>query len=300
MPQGNAHRPTGGQPTFSAFQARPLIEARRLNQRLVDSSIDLGLSRTKTALTPEGAVFSNHVQLTWPQIKAIAKSTKTCFRLEGGDLIKIKAFSEESGRTYSLMPTEQAPTLLVSGFLMHRVKGTNPVADTYAKIESIQPILGQVLDTATGLGYTAIAAARRARHVISIELDPTVHTIARSNPWSQTLFSAANIELLVGDSSQVVTTLPSKSIDRIIHDPPAISLAGDLYAGAFYRQLFRLLKSEGRLFHYIGNLESPMGKKFLPGILNRLRQAGFRKIRPYNQAFGVIAAKTGHTRKRRR
>ena len=38
-----------------------------------------------------------------------------------------------------------------------------------------------MLDVCTGLGYTAIAAARTAEHVVTIELDPTVLEVARRN-----------------------------------------------------------------------------------------------------------------------
>ena len=86
------------------------------------------------------------------------------------------------GRAYSLMPTEGAPTLLVWGIPMHRIKGTNPQRDTLTKIQAIAPVAGRVLDTCTGLGYTAIEAARTAEQVVTIELDPTVLEVARLQP----------------------------------------------------------------------------------------------------------------------
>jgi len=76
------------------------------------------------------------------------------------------------------MPTDGAPTMLLSGIPMHRFKDTDPHADTLCKIEALFPVTGQALDTATGLGYTAIQLAHRAR-VITIEFDPPVLEIAR-------------------------------------------------------------------------------------------------------------------------
>lgn len=44
----------------------------------------------------------------------------------------------------------------------------------------------------------------------------------------------------------------------IIHDPPARALCKttDMYGAAFYKNLARVLKPGGTLFHYIGNPES--------------------------------------------
>jgi predicted methyltransferase len=68
--------------------------------------------------------------------------------------------------------------------------------------------VGQVLDTATGLGYTAIEAAKTAAHVTTIELDPTALEVARCNPWSQALFDNPKIMQRIGDSFDVAETLP--------------------------------------------------------------------------------------------
>jgi len=104
-----------------------------------------------------------------------------------------------------------------------------------------------VLDTATGLGYTAIEAARTAEHVITIELDPAALEMARANPWSQALFTAPNIKQRIGDAFDVVETLKDETFHRIIHDPPAFSLAGHLYSTDFYRELYRVLRPGRRL-----------------------------------------------------
>ena len=62
------------------------------------------------------------------------------------------------------MPTSGAPTLLIAGFPMHRIKNIDPHRDTLNKIKAARPS-GQVLDTSMGLGYTAIQAARTSDHV---------------------------------------------------------------------------------------------------------------------------------------
>ncbi|HRW51172.1 MAG TPA: spermine synthase, partial [Caldilinea sp.] len=81
------------------------------------------------------------------------------------------------------------------------------------------------------------------------------------------------------------------SFDAIIHDPPMFSLAGELYSLAFYRELLRVLRRGGRLFHYIGNPESKSGATVTRGVVRRLTEAGFRRVQERAQAFGVVAVK---------
>jgi predicted methyltransferase len=174
---------------------------------------------------------------------------------------------------------------------MHRIKDTDPHADTLEKIRAIRPVVGQVLDTATGLGYTAIEAAKTAAHVTTIELDPAALEVCRQNPWSQGLFENPKITQLVGDSFEVVLELTNSAFTRIIHDPPVFALAGDLYSGEFYRELHRLLRNNGRLFHYVGDPESKSGRSTTAGVMRRLEQAGFREVRRAPRAFGVTAVR---------
>jgi hypothetical protein len=181
--------------------------------------------------------------------------------------------------------------MLISGIPMHRIKGTDPYRDTLQKIKTIAPVTGHVLDTATGLGYTAIEAAKTADHVVTIELDPVALEIAQLNPWSQALFENPRITQLVGDSFEEIQDFESGTFARIIHDPPAFSLAGDLYSGEFYRQLFRVLRSGGRLFHYVGDLESKSGRIVSKGAVRRLQEAGFSRVVRRPEAFGLVAYK---------
>ena len=181
--------------------------------------------------------------------------------------------------------------MLIAGFTMHRIVDIDPMEDTRKKIAAITPITGRVLDTATGLGYTAIAAARTAEQVITIELDPGAQEIARLNPWSRDLFANPRIKQLMGDAFEVVPTFADETFDRIIHDPPVFSLAGELYSSVFYQQLYRVLRRGGRLFHYIGNLESKSSGTVARGALKRLQGAGFTRVVRRPEAFGVVAYK---------
>jgi predicted methyltransferase len=276
---------------LSHYQASELLAAKRSAKKRTTVSSDLGLSIVEVGIGSQGVRFPGGQDLGWDDVVRISESEVGCFFLEGGVLRKIQAFSETTNRPVSLMPTTGAPTLLLAGFPMHRIKGIDPYRDTRLKVKTIAPLVGRVLDTATGLGYTAIEAAMTAETVVTIELDPTVLEIARLNPWSGALFSSANIDQRIGDSFQVVQELDCESFQRILHDPPTISLAGDLYSGDFYDQLHRVLARDGRLFHYIGDLESRSGRRVVDGVIRRLREAGFSGVQRAPQAFGVTAQK---------
>lgn len=276
---------------ISHFQAAAVLNARAEGRQSAVTSLDLGLSPGEVALEPGGAVFPDGQALEWECVEEISRNETTCFTVENGRAEKVQFFSPKLNRFYSLMPTERAPTMLLSGIPMHRIKGIDPEEDTRRKIHTIAPITGRVLDTATGLGYTAIAAARSAAEVVTIELDPTVLEVARRNPWSRALFDNPKIQQVIGDSFEEVPKLADQSFARIFHDPPTFRLAGDLYSAEFYRQLFRVLKRGGRLFHYIGDLDSTSGRVVSRGAIRRLQEAGFAHVERRPEAFGVVACR---------
>jgi uncharacterized protein len=276
---------------LSYIQTEPLLKAKQQLQPSVEISPDLGLSTVTVVLASEGVTFPNGQRLDWQSIEKISKSEVNCFILADNAIRPVQVFSEYTNRVCSLMPTRGAPSMLIAGFVMHRIKDIDPMQDTSRKISAISPIVGRVLDTATGLGYTAIEAARTADEVVTIELDPGVQEIAHLNPWSQGLFNNPNIHQIMGDAYEVVQTFDDGSFSRIIHDPPTFSLAGELYAGAFYQQLFRILKRGGRLYHYIGDPNSKASGGITKGALKRLQESGFTRVVRRPEAYGVVAYK---------
>lgn len=279
---------------LAATQARAILAARTAGAAAVAVSLDLGLTTDEVALEPAHSSLPGGRWLGWDQLTEIADHEEACYAIRAsGEAERIGRFSEALSRHYSLYPTAGAPTILIAGFSMHRIKGTDPWRDTLAKVGAAAPLRGRVLDTCTGLGYTAIEAARASGvpEVVTIELDPTTLAIARDNPWSRALFADPKITQLIGDSYEFVPGFPDESFARIIHDPPIFSLAGELYSGAYYRELYRILQRGGRLFHYIGSLESKGGAGVARGVIRRLGEAGFTRIERRQEAFGVAARK---------
>lgn len=276
---------------LSRYQAEELLAARRHGAPAAATSFDLGMSRAEAPLDAAGVRLPDGQRLGWAGVEEIAGDENGCYLLEGGEARRIQVYSEETGRYYSLMPTAGAPTMLISGIPMHRIKGTDPAQDTAAKLRAAGPPAGRVLDTCTGLGYTALGAARTAEQVITVELDPAVHEIIRCNPWSHRLFGLPNVDARIGDSAELIAEFPAESFSAIVHDPPMLSLGGDLYSLAFYREAHRVLRPRGRLFHYIGNPESKSGGSVTKGVVRRLQEAGFSRVTPRPEAFGVTAHK---------
>jgi len=276
---------------LSYVQAESLLKAKQQGKAFIEISPDLGLSTVLATLTSEGISFPSGEHLDWQGLGKISKSEVNCFILEDDAARPIQVFSEYTNRVCSLMPTKGAPSMLIAGFVMHRIKDIDPMQDTLRKIAAISPVAGRVLDTATGLGYTAIEAAKTADEVVTIELDPGAQEIARLNPWSQELFHSPKIQQIMGDAYEVVQTFEDGSFARIIHDPPTFSLAGELYSGVFYQQLFGVLKRGGRLYHYIGDPNSKASGGVTKGALKRLQEAGFARVVRKPEAFGVVAYK---------
>jgi uncharacterized protein len=275
---------------LSHFQAAELLQARSIERSTISISLDLGLTTTEVTLTSDRLILPEAV-VTWSEIEEIAQHETACFSVEDNRVRQIRGFSEFTGRAYGLMPTASAPTMLISGLPMHRIKNTDPHQDTLAKIKAIAPLHGRVLDTCTGLGYTAIEAAKTAERVITIELDPTAQEMARFNPWSRSLFGNPKIEQIIGDTFDEIQNFEDGAFSCVIHDPPMLSLAGDLYAGDFYAECSRVLRRNGRLFHYIGDPESKSGARTTKGVVRRLQEAGFTRVVLKPQAFGVVAFK---------
>jgi predicted methyltransferase len=186
------------------------------------------------------------------------------------------------------------PTLYINGIHMHRIADGGPLADSIAKISTLRLRPGmKVLDTCMGLGYTALLSAAKGAEVYTVEVSENVIALAEHNPPSW-LIRLLNVKVIHGDAVEIVHYMPSSFFDRIVHDPPRFEIAGELYSLEFYRQLYRILRSNGILFHYTGMPRRGRGRGYGPivrGVIERLRLAGFHVKRYDERAQGVIAVK---------
>ncbi len=55
--------------------------------------------------------------------------------------------------------------------------------------------------------------------------------------------------------------------------------------------MYRILKPRGRLFHYVGDLNSASVSRVVKGVIERLTAAGFHSVTRRPEAFGVLAQK---------
>lgn len=268
-------------------------DARRmlLSRGAVKLNLDLRKTNRTGEVVREGAefIFPDGTRVEREIIERIARDEGSVYFVKDEKVYKAAIAGEHF---YKLVPTIP-PTIEINGIRMHRTKGVNPLQDTRNKVNTVKPKEGEtVLDTCMGLGYTAIEASKRGAYVITIEKDPNVIELARINPWSMELFTGGKIQVIQGDAFEVVKKFKDGSFDVVIHDPPRFSLAGHLYSEEFYRELFRVLKPGGRLFHYVGNPGKKYRRKDLQkGVMERLRRAGFMGVKRVEEALGVVARK---------
>lgn len=182
-------------------------------------------------------------------------------------------------------------TLEIDGVRMHQTKDKTPQQDARDKAKLLGVRKGtKALDVCTGLGYSAIALAKKGANVLTIEMDAHVVASSEKNPDSKALFGNPAIQRFLGDAFSFVQTLPSDSFHVASHDPPRLSLAGELYSEAFYAQLFRVLKPKGKLFHYVGSPGKKRGKNVARGVKERLSRVGFESIRWVDDVQGFVAS----------
>jgi len=274
---------------FSATQARQVLSALDRGEPRIDISVDLNLSRQTFSLCDDELVLDAHNRLSRTELLQIAGKENRIFTLEDGELAVLEV---RDGGYYKLAPTEQAPLLEISGVKMHISKGVNPFASAGQMAAQVVKKGARVLDTCSGLGYAAAAALKLgAREVISVELSEAVMALRTKNPWSQAIFGA-NIRLVHANINSYIRELPSASFDAVIHDPPRFSLAGELYGEEFYREIYRVLKRRGGLFHYTGNPHLlKQGSSFIDHAVKRLRASGFTKVVKIPALMGVTAYK---------
>jgi predicted methyltransferase len=185
-----------------------------------------------------------------------------------------------------LVPTDWGPpTFEIDGIKMLPTARVSPYLDARSKVRFIAPREKRVLDTCGGLGYFAACCLEEgARHVTSYERNVDVLWLRAHNPWSPG--ADDRLTLIHADVSAAIAQLPSASFDAILHDPPRFGIAGELYSQHFYRELARVLKRRGLLFHYTGTPNRARGRDLAAEVSERLRRAGFT---PRLEGDGLIS-----------
>jgi len=118
-----------------------------------------------------------------------------------------------------------------------------------------------------------------AARIISFEKHPDVIWLRSLNPWSPAASTSGGeprLSFTQADVTEQVSQLATASVDAVLHDPPRFGIAGELYAQTFYEQLARVIRRNGRLFHYTGTPNKLTSGRDVPGeVSRRLQQAGF-------------------------
>lgn len=234
-------------------------------------NVDFGLRQVRVKVEDDKAVLDGRFHLDLKQ----KLKDKFCYLVKPRKILPLAFFSTKTNIFYKLIPTEDWPSLALGSVPMHRIIESSPYKDTLRKIQLLKPY-GVVLDTCMGLGYTAILASIRSQRVITFEVDRNVLLMAKLNPCSQRLFSQRNIEMKTADVAIYIKRLSKEHFDCVIHDPPTFKLAPQLYSIDFYRQLYRVLKKGGRLYHYLPLYGIRRGYDFPSKIKTKLKGVNFR------------------------
>ena len=262
-----------GLPVLTSYVARMILDVAPRGEVLV--TLDMGLSEERVVVEG-GYVVIRSSKVRLEDLETVLEDDRAVYVVTNGSLKKLAWYS--AGNYYKLrcVAPREAPTIEINGIHMHRVSGITPWRDSEAKVRLLSVRRGdRVLDVCTGLGYTAIWALKMgAGEVLSIEKDPNVLEMACYNPWSRWL-EDRRLSIILGDASRVIGGFEDGSFDKVIHDPPRLALAGELYSLSFYRELYRVLKPGGVLVHYTGQPGYRRGKDIMGGVKGRLEKAGF-------------------------
>ncbi|MHA2072328.1 MAG: class I SAM-dependent methyltransferase [Candidatus Thorarchaeota archaeon] len=269
---------------LDSFTADHILSAYSEGLSEVEVSFDLGITTTRISL--ENEPWSRE------QLQKISADQESIHFINSEGIFKAAIRGKHF---YKLMPVakNQAPALLIDGVLMHRVKEITPMEDANMKAKLCARKGIDMLEICTGLGYASIACLKRGvRSIVTIEKDKDVLQLAKLNPWSHKMFTDERVKVIHGDASERILDIDDNSYHAIMHDPPRFSMAPELYTTDFYRQLFRVLKRKGILLHYVGSPGSKHRKQDLQkGIMQRLREAGFKDVARREKVLGVLAAK---------
>ena len=249
-----------------------LRAAARAGAPTVECSLDLDRSQTTVELAADDWIWQGE---RFPYLETC--KDRTVYHWVDGAFQPIQRFTTS---LIKLVPTEWGPpTFEIDGIKMLPTARVSPYADAERKVGLIQPRGKVILDTCGGLGYFAAWCLQgQASQIHSYEKNADVIWLRTLNPWSPEGSGKAGgaLTLTHGDVVEQIGTLASGSFDAVLHDPPRFGTAGELYSQAFYGELSRVLKRNGKLFHYTGTPNKLTSGRDVPNeVAKRLRNAGF-------------------------
>jgi hypothetical protein len=236
-----------------------------------ECSLDLDRSTATVQIHTDGWTWQGE---RYPYMESC--KDRTIYHWSEGAFAPVQRFTRS---LIKLVPTEWgAPTFEIDGIKMLPTAHGSPYADAERKVGLIQPRGKAILDTCGGLGYFAAWCLQgQASRVQSYEKNADVIWLRGLNPWSPEGSGTASAALTLAhaDIAEEIRTLPAASFDAILH--------------AFYDQLARVLKRNGKFFHYTGTPNKLTSGRDVPNeVAKRLQRAGFG-TRPEGDA--VLAVK---------
>jgi uncharacterized protein len=255
-------------PLLTLHVHEALREAARAGTPTLQCSLDLGRSTATVDVHAEGWRWRGQ---QFPFLDACRD--RTIYHWVDGAFQPVARYTAS---LVKLVPTSFGPpTFEIDGIKMLPTARESPWADAERKVDLIQPRGKTILDTCGGLGYFAAWCLQSsAKRVASYEINPDVIWLRSVNPWSPEVGDV--LTLTQADIAAAIATLPDKSFDAVLHDPPRFGIAGALYSQAFYDQIGRVLRARGKLFHYTGTPNKLTSGRDVPAeVAKRLRRAGF-------------------------
>ncbi|MHA6204776.1 class I SAM-dependent methyltransferase [Dyella soli] len=261
-------------PLLTRPVAEKLLAARDAGAGDWTGTLDLGRSSGQALLQADAWTWMEQRYPYPPKLK-----DRTIYYWDGEEFTPVSRFS---GSLIKLVPTEWgAPTFEIDGIKMLPTSKESPFEDARRKVALVEPRNKVLLDTCGGLGYFAACCLEAGvSRIHSFEKNPDVLWLRTLNPWSpdpDAPASGGRLQLTHADVSQTITQIADASVDALLHDPPRFGIAGELYSQVFYDQLARVLRRNGRLFHYTGSPNKLTSDRDVPReVARRLEKAGFK------------------------
>ncbi len=271
-------------PLLTRETAEAMQAARLSGQAGWRGSFDLGRSEEDIAIHGEGWRWRGR-DFPWPP----PLKERTIY-LHGPDgFVAVQRYGH---CLIKLVPTSWgAPTFEIDGIKMLPTAQVSPWEDAQRKVALIAPRGKQVLDTCGGLGYFARACIDDGATLVrSFEKNADVLWLRRINPWSpDPATSDGRLQLEHAAVDERIAALPDRAFDAVLHDPPRFGIAGELYSQAFYDQLARVLRPNGRLFHYTGAPNRKTSGRDVPmEVSRRLAKSGFKTELALDGVYAVL------------